>query len=472
MAPAALASPQYQPSAWSSSKIEIAQTAGLIPDDFDARKFTDRITRKDFCALLINSCRIFKYALPGVPESHPFSDEQGASVEQAYLLGLTQGTADGVFGPDLPLTREMAAVMFGKLRLLFQADAPLMDEQQAAQILEDYAQDSKQLSGWARRYMADAYSRGIIAGTGDGTLNPKDYLTREQAVVLLLNLLAYCDASRLRAAGVTECVLPAPSGMHISPFYTKGQVNLSWNEIPSASAYDIKISKNGALAYTARITDHSLDLRTSTTGSADAVFGSDRQTVYAVLEVVPVNKDGDPSVFSLRREFVVLPAAREREMTSSDRSDPRVSGAAEGRVRLASVDVPVWQLSSTGAKKPATITLTVHQDVVEDVKKIFQEIYEGKEKFPIKSCSGYSDRGGTSQHNSGLAIDINPDENYFVARDGTIQAGKLWKPGENPYSIPPGGDVVKAFNKYGWHWSPDMHWSNGADYMHFSLNGT
>lgn len=50
--------------------------------------------------------------------------------------------------------------------------------------------------------------------------------------------------------------------------------------------------------------------------------------------------------------------------------------------------------------------------------------------------------------------------------------GTLWKPGQNPYSIVPDGDVVQVFNRYGWHWSPDMHWSNGADYMHFSLFGT
>lgn len=137
------------------------------------------------------------------------------------------------------------------------------------------------------------------------------------------------------------------------------------------------------------------------------------------------------------------------------------------------IEVRVWQLSPSGTKQTATITLTVHKKVAEDVKKIFEEIYNGKEKFPIKYCIGYSNREkSTSQHNLGLAIDINPDENYFIGRDGVIKAGKFWKPGENPYSILPDGDVVRAFKKYGWHWSPEMNWSNGADYMHFSLSGT
>ena len=98
--------------------------------------------------------------------------------------------------------------------------------------------------------------------------------------------------------------------------------------------------------------------------------------------------------------------------------------------------------------------------------------YTRDRKIPIKSCVGYAYRSGRSEHNNGTAIDINPAENYFVDREGKIKAGTLWKPGQNPYSIVPDGDVVQAFNRYGWHWSPDMHWSNGADYMHFSLFGT
>ncbi|MGI6685224.1 MAG: S-layer homology domain-containing protein [Bacillota bacterium] len=467
---------EYRPSTWALSRINIAETAGLISDDFSEKQFTDSITRQDFCLLLINSCRIFKYPLPKVPQSHPFTDSQDKIAEQAYALGLTTGTAPGIFGPDLPLTREMATVMMGKLRLLFQTDAELMDEQQAAKILQEYAKDSNKIFGWSERYMADAYSRGIIAGTGNGNLSPKSNITREQAVVLMLNLLAYCDASRIKAAGVKECVLPAPSGMKISQYYYHGDVNLSWGDTPLAAAYDVRILKNGTVAYATRTKAHNIDFRTNPkedhdTIKLDNIFGSDRQTVKAVIEVVPVDSKGNPSLFSLTREFTVLPKARERETTQSDRSDIRLRGDIEVNSFLTSISVPVWQLSS-GTKKTATITLTVHKDVAEYVKKIFAEIYNGKEKFPIKSCSGYSNRGGTSQHNYGLAIDINPNENYFIGRDGTIKAGSFWMPGKNPYSIPADGDVVRAFKKYGWHWSPDMNWSNGADYMHFSLKGT
>lgn len=465
----AFASADYSPSAWATTRIKIANTAGLMPEDFGQRQFTENITRGDFCELLINSCRLFTYPLPEVPPTHPFTDTQDTIPEQAFALGLTSGTAAGIFSPDLPLTREMAVVMLGRLRLLFQSELKLVDKLQAEQILQKYATDGDKLSGWARIAMADAYSRGIIVGTAIGVLSPGNNVTREQAVLLTLNTLAYCDESRLNAAGTAECFLPAPSGIYITQSYRQGEVNLTWGEIPAASTYEVRVSKDGILAYSERTEKCNLDLRTGS--QQEDIFGNDLKTVRAVLEVIPLDEAGRPSVFSLRREFTVSPNVSQRGSSITSRSLPRFSSAAEALPHMRSIDVQVWQLAS-GTKKTATITLTVHKDVVEDVKGIFADIYKGKEKFPIKYAYGYAYRSGTSQHSSGLAIDINPDENYFIGRDGTIKVGKLWKPGVNPYSILPDGDVVRAFNKYGWHWSPDRHWSSGDDYMHFSLSGT
>ncbi|NLT94947.1 MAG: hypothetical protein GXW85_05335 [Clostridia bacterium] len=473
----ALANSDYQPSPWALSKIQIAKTAKLLPEDFGGQDYTTAITRRDFCQLLINGCRLFQYQLPDVSQFHPFTDTQDIAARQAFMLGLTSGTAEGIFSPHLPLTREMAVAMLGKVRLLLQADGKLMDEQPAEEILKKYIKDSDNLSPWAKISMADAYSRGIITGTDYGILSPKNHVTREQAVILTLNTLLYCDQSPIKAAGVKECLLPAPSGIYLSPTYQRGEVNLAWGEVPAASGYEVKIYKNDILAYSTQTKNNNLDFRTSSqpnnSSLPENIFGDERDEIKAILEVTPLDQSGKPSIFSLKREFTVLPKAGQRVRTIASRSQTSFRSQAEALSYMEDITVPVWQLSS-GIKVPATITFTVHKDVAEDVKKIFEEIFNGKEKFPIKSCIGYSYRGSSSssQHNFGLAIDINPDENYFIGRDGVIKAGKLWKPGENPYSILPDGDVVKAFKKYGWHWSPEMHWSNGADYMHFSLSGT
>lgn len=372
----------YQSSSWASQQISACEKAGIIPNNFDSKPFTSDITRKDFCELLINTCRVFKIQLPELPASHPFRDTTDISSEYAFMLGLTQGTASGVFSPEAALTREMAAVMLSKMLMLFQSASgsdskktvvttpagtlsysqPMSDEK-ATQILEQYSADYDLVSQWAKPYIADIYTLGIMSGTGGGRLDPKSKITREQAAVLSLNVLAYCDKSIIKAAG-------------------------NVNEI---------------------------------------ITGSSEKNQFADVNEAVLN--------------------------------------------MTDISVKVWKLTASGSKETASLTLTINKNVAEDVKKIFEEIYNGKEKFPIKSCSAYSYRDGKSQHSNGTAIDINPEENYFISREGVIKAGTLWKPGVNPYSILPDGDVVRAFNRYGWHWSPDMNWRNGADYMHFSLSG-
>lgn len=121
--------------------------------------------------------------------------------------------------------------------------------------------------------------------------------------------------------------------------------------------------------------------------------------------------------------------------------------------------------------KKETRTLTVHKAVAEDVKQIFTEIQASG--FKVYSVGAYSWRSAAasssrSHHSYGVAIDINPNENYMI-KNGRIVAGSLWKPGTNEYSITPNGPVVRAFTSRGWTWGGT--WSSSKDYMHFSLTG-
>ncbi|MGN0292465.1 MAG: fibronectin type III domain-containing protein [Lachnospiraceae bacterium] len=139
---------------------------------------------------------------------------------------------------------------------------------------------------------------------------------------------------------------------------------------------------------------------------------------------------------------------------------------------MTTITVKAWDIDASGKKYTHTIQLKVHKKIAPTVKQIFTEIYEGKEKFPIYSVCGYSWRGdnSTSEHCQGLAIDINPNENAMIdKKTGKILAGTLYEPGVNPYSIKPDGDVVKAFQRYGFSWGD---WSTKTDYMHFSYFGT
>ncbi len=147
------------------------------------------------------------------------------------------------------------------------------------------------------------------------------------------------------------------------------------------------------------------------------------------------------------------------------------SSATKAKSKMKTISVKVWDFDSSGKKVTKTKWITVNKGVAETVKQIFKEIYNGKEKFPIHELGGYSWRGSgsSSQHNQGLAIDINPNENAQFSSDGTVLVGSYYKPGVDPYSISADSEVVAIFAKYGWGWG---NWYSKPDYMHFSYFGT
>lgn len=152
--------------------------------------------------------------------------------------------------------------------------------------------------------------------------------------------------------------------------------------------------------------------------------------------------------------------------------DPRLyySTSEEAKADMVKVDIQAWYLKSNGEKVPRTWTLEVHKNLAETVKAIFADIFNGPEQFPIHELYCYS-WSGKSEHSIGSAIDINWSENYYCDPYGNAIVGNFWKPGENPYSITPGGDVATAFAKYGYIWG--INWNSGyKDYMHFSFFGT
>jgi hypothetical protein len=78
-----------------------------------------------------------------------------------------------------------------------------------------------------------------------------------------------------------------------------------------------------------------------------------------------------------------------------------------------------------------------------------------------------------SMHSYGLAIDINPLQNPFVAADGHTR-NRFARPYVDrtqhlPGMIHDGDVVVRAFEHIGWKWGGN--WSGDKDYMHFSANG-
>lgn len=78
-----------------------------------------------------------------------------------------------------------------------------------------------------------------------------------------------------------------------------------------------------------------------------------------------------------------------------------------------------------------------------------------------------------SMHSYGLAVDVNPLQNPYVASSGYVRQraarGFRDRSRDEPGMIHAEGLVVRAFAAIGWEWGGN--WSSSKDYMHFSVNG-
>ncbi len=142
--------------------------------------------------------------------------------------------------------------------------------------------------------------------------------------------------------------------------------------------------------------------------------------------------------------------------------------AKKASKQMKTIKIKVWDFKNgkKGKKVTKIKSLTVNKKLAPTIQQIFKEIYESKEKQVIHDIGCYSYR--TGEHMYGLAIDVNPNENYMI--DGKkILAGSYWKPKKDPYSIPNNSEFVKIMNKYGFMRGA---WGKRKDYMHFSYFGT
>ena len=139
--------------------------------------------------------------------------------------------------------------------------------------------------------------------------------------------------------------------------------------------------------------------------------------------------------------------------------------------------------------------LLVHERAAHRIVAVFKRLYRAR--FPIRrmrlidhysasdyrsieddntsafNCRRATGSGRWSMHAYGLAIDLNPLENPYVA------GGRTSHPRSRPYldrrrrlpgMVRAGDVVVRAFASVGWGWGGA--WSGGVrDYQHFSSNG-
>lgn len=404
-------------SVWAQEGVSAAEASGLAPSTLAALNAKGEITRAEFCGVVVNLYQaVSSKSVPLLSET-PFDDCDDSSVTAAYKLGLVSGRGNGVFDPNASIERQDLCVMLYNVLDAADLTAPPIAGDGA---VEDYPDvpDIRDYAVNAMITMVDyAIVNGISAQDQPPLLAPAGTATREQALIM---------ANRFCAAFGGDAPPPAPVG--------------------NASSLD----PEGGIVF------------------PDPEGGS----------VSPGTEDGsvppqDEPINVWNGSALTLPQTNEEKLAFVyGEGGAPYQTADEAETQMTQIRVKVWRLQEDGSKTTGIAWLEVNRSLAPVYEAIFEEIYHGDEQFPIKNVGCYAWRPG--EHGQGTAVDINWEENMeaTINEDGSLTptCGTHWLPGEDPYSIPEGGDVYNAFTKYGFTWGGNA-WRSKRDYMHFSYFG-
>lgn len=448
--------------------------------------------------------------LAAIPTAAAYSDTQDhwgkAYIEEVTALGLFQGTGDDQFSPNLQMSRGMFVTVLGR----FEGVDP--NEWMALPFFADVPEDS-----YYAPYVSWAATYSIVNGMDEATFAPDAPVTREQmakmihyySVKLGHELPRFGSAATEFADGAEISDWAAPSVLALqSCGILNGvpQEDGSVAFLPQATATRAEAAAVFSRLHAAleqippqslslNVTELTLEvgtcyaLQATVEPAGELTWSSDSECVLVDERgVVTAQAVGEATVTvstvnglqAVCRVSVVNPLpnasytkAQKCELIFGENvSDPRLyyKTGEEAFADMRNITVKCWDLNKNGEKYTRTWTITVHKNIAPAIQAIFAEIYAGEEQFPIQYLGSYG-WVGKSEHSIGCAIDINYLQNYYCDPNGNAITGNYWKPYEDPYSITPDGDVVRAFEKYGFIWC--INWNSGyKDYMHFSFFGT
>jgi len=158
--------------------------SGVGNNDFEP----DRdMTRAEFAAVIVRALGL----APGEGEKN-FSDVSPAEwycgyIKTASSYGIITGYGDGMFGPNDMITREQAMTMIARAMKITKLDSGL-ESGDVAKLLESF-KDAGDISPYATGNIAACVKAGIVYGTTENTLSPKDNITRAEVAVIVERLL-------------------------------------------------------------------------------------------------------------------------------------------------------------------------------------------------------------------------------------------------------------------------------------------
>lgn len=169
---------QTEPSEWAKNEVDAFAADFLAASGFEI-DYAAPITREEFAVIafyLYGS--LSEGGIKQMTVENPFTDCNNPLVAAAYGMGLVMGTSDTTFEPDSPITREQICTMIARM-----AEKEMGEITVSLPELEGYA-DADEISDWARDGVKMCVVAGLIKGTDEGKILPRDNCTVEQALII------------------------------------------------------------------------------------------------------------------------------------------------------------------------------------------------------------------------------------------------------------------------------------------------
>jgi hypothetical protein len=471
----------YEPDMDTAKYVKELVDTGLLASDVYNRPFNEIMLRAELAKYAMAFYTFLGGPDPGIGD-RSYLDTVDPDAEKAYALGFFDYN-DGYFEPDdtvskADIIRVLARVV---VKAIPSEGSGLPTADAALAALSPKYFDANSVYAEDLPYFGFMNARGAllpqpnVQSGGVSYLNANSLRSRNEFFLLLSDAVWAFAKSRIEGHATPpadpQAVNPQASGYQ-SGFTSvyKNDAYLEWVYSSGAYSYDVSVYISKKLKAKFRTGYPDLRLNRTSVPTYESVFGNPKQKKVCYLKVRAVDRHGVKSAKTLKVNFYAEKFLNMNHKIFGNKSRFGFKSAKAAKKYQKTISVKVWKLVG-GKKVKSTMWLTVNKELADDVKLIFNDIFKGKEKFPIKVMGGFQIRESkTSEHNHGTAIDINPTENCM--KDGKkVVAGEFWKPGKNKYSIKPDGDVVKAFEKYGWYWGGNG-WGDRKDYMHFSYLGT
>ena len=513
---------------WAYDSVVRAGNCGIIAAEDYICDYTKPITRIEIADIVASAYKAINGDV--AVEGNPFSDTDSENAAIVNYLEIMNGCGNGLFCPEGLVTREAMAKIIVLLqeKLLHEQFALPFEDFNAPSVYTDFSS----VSDWAKPHVYNASLSGIFNGYENGIFLPQGNITKEEVIALVMRCYAFVPGKiptitsleknmiissgdrlsvkakdtfgfQLYAIGCEQgaslvnvgygndttpavisggtlrknsaytffvCdnstkALSAPVMVYTDQYglfvnYTSscncGNAKISWNSVPNAENTSVTLVQTRTSLHPER-TQPSEPVTYKIPNKTNFEFYAQPNRKYAVtLTAGPFTKTFD----------ITVNPVKNAACAEMKQSLPKTKEEAEAM--MVTITVPIWKLKN-GKKVASKASLQVNPYIADKYVKVFEEIFNGSEKFPISSVGAYSWRGGTSEHNYGTAVDVNPDENYCIYSDGRT-VGKSWLPYEDPFAITPYGDVMNAFENNGFTWGGDA-WDTPIDYMHFSFFG-